>query len=135
MSDVGFRYQGQSPSPGQMTTLGIYMTVSLLMIVAALIEFAVVLIIQHSCEPSQHIQCRLSGNNEIASNKKEQTKIEDYASYCGESNNGKDGWMGSAKQPKPALPIHERIDRACFGIFPTIYVVFNAIYWAYYGMI
>ena len=118
-----------------MTTLGIYMTVSLLMIVAALIEFAVVLIIQHSSEPSQHIQYRSSGNDEITNDKKEQTKIGDNTNYCGQSNDGKDGWMRSVKRPKPALPIHERIDRACFGIFPTIYVVFNAIYWAYYGVI
>ena len=111
------------------------MTVSLLMIVAALIEFAVVLIIQHSCEPSQHIQCRSSGKDEIANDKREQMKIEDYTTYCGQSNTGKDGWMGSVKPARPALQIHERIDRACFGIFPTVYLVFNAIYWAYYGMI
>ena len=117
-----------------MTTLGIYMTVSLLVIVAALIEFAVVLIIQHSCGKIQHQDCR-SGNKESTIDKKEQTKIEDYINYRGKSYNGKEAWMRDIKSSKPATPIHETIDRACFGIFPTVYIVFNAIYWAYYGMI
>ena len=117
-----------------MTTLGIYMTVSLLVIVAALIEFAVVLIIQHSCGKIQHQDCR-SGNKGSTIDKKEQTKIEDYINYRGKSNNGKEAWMRDIKSSKPATPIHETIDRACFGIFPTVYIVFNAIYWAYYGMI
>ena len=109
------------------------MTVSLLVIVAALIEFAVVLIIQHSCGKIQHQECR-SGKGESTNDKKEQTKIEDYTNYCSQSNSGKEAWMGGIKSSKSATSIHERIDRACFGIFPTVYVVFNTIYWAYYGM-
>ena len=110
------------------------MTVSLLVIVAALIEFAVVLIIQHSSGKIQHPECR-SENDESKNDKKEQTKIEDYKNYCDHSNNGKKAWIRGSKFLKPATQIHEKIDRACFGIFPTVYVVFNAIYWAYYGMI
>ena len=110
------------------------MTVSLRVIVAALIEFAVVLIIQHSCGKIQHQECR-SGKGESTNDKKEQTKIDDFKNYSGHSNNGKKTWIGGTKYPKPATEIHEKIDRACFGIFPTVYVVFNAIYWAYYGMI
>ena len=117
-----------------MTTLGIYMTVSLLVIVAALIEFAVVLIIQHGCGKIQDPVCR-SENDNSKNDKKEQTKIDDFKNYSGHSNNGKKTWIGGTKYPKPATQIHEKIDRACFGIFPTMYVVFNAIYWAYYGMI
>ena len=117
-----------------MTTLGIYMTVSLLVIVAALIEFAVVLIIQHGCGKIQDPVCR-SENDNSKNDKKEQTKIGDFNNYSGHSNNGKKTWIGGTKYPKPATQIHEKIDRACFGIFPTVYVVFNAIYWAYYGMI
>ena len=117
-----------------MTTLGIYMTVSLLVIVAALIEFAVVLIIQHSCGKIQHAVCR-SENDESTNDKSEQLKIKDHKNYCCHPNNGKEAWIGGSQYPKPATPIHEKIDRACFGIFPTVYVVFNAIYWAYYGMI
>ena len=109
------------------------MTVSLLVIVAALIEFAVVLIIQHGCGKTQDPVCR-SENDNSKNDKKEQTKIEDYKNYCSQSNIGKEAWMGGIKSSKLATPIHERIDRACFGIFPTVYVVFNAIYWAYYGM-
>ena len=110
-----------------MTTLGIYMTVSLLVIVAALIEFAVVLIIQHSCGNTPHPVCR-SENTESTNDKTKQTKIEDSENYCGQSNNGKEAWIRGDKYPKPVTPIHEKIDRACFGIFPTVYVVFNAIY-------
>ena len=130
-----FIFKSEGHSEGNLTLLDVHLLVSLFFVIATMIEFAVVLIIQHSREPSQLIQCRSSGNDEIANDKKEQTKIEDYKNYCGQSNNGKDGWMGIVKPAKPALPIHERIDRACFGIFPTIYVAFNAIYWAYYGMI
>ena len=110
------------------------MTVSLLVIVAALIEFAVVLIIQHGCGTIQQPECR-SENDESTSDKREQPKIKDYKNYCNHSNNGKEAWIGSSKYPKLSTPIHEKIDRACFGIFPTVYVVFNAIYWAYYGLI
>ena len=117
-----------------MTTLGIYMTVSLLVIVAALIEFAVVLIIQHGCGKIQNTVCR-SENDESTNAKKEQTKVKDNKTYCGHSNNGKEAWVWGNQYQKPTTPIHEKIDRACFGIFPTVYVVFNAIYWTYYGMI
>ena len=108
------------------------MTVSLLVIVAALIEFAVVLIIQHGCGKIQHHECR-SVKGESTNDKKEQTKNEDYTNYCGQSNNGKEAWMGGIKSSKLATPIHERIDRACFGIFPSLYVVFNVIYWLSYN--
>ena len=110
------------------------MTVSLLVIVAALIEFAVVLIIQHGCGKAQTPVCRLE-NDESTNDKSEQLDVKDCRNYCGHSNNGKEAWIGGSQYPKPATPIHQKIDIACFGIFPTVYVVFNAIYWAYYGMI
>ena len=114
-----------------MTALGFYMMVSLFMIVAALLEFAVVLIIKHGSQtvPSQSYR---SENQTSTDYHKAESKTPNDSRNTDESDGRKGGWMERNEASKTEKPIHERIDRACFGIFPSLYVVFNAAYWASY---
>ena len=117
-----------------MTAVCIYMMASLFMIVAALLEFAVVLIIKHRHgKVSQQVQ-RLE-QEESTNYKNAELQIEHHLRNDGQSNNRKDAWVERNKLSALEKPTHERIDGASFAIFPTLYVLFNAMYWAYYGYI
>ena len=117
-----------------MTALGIYLTVSLFMVVAALLEFAIVLIVKDSSQ-NTHSQSYRSVNDESLDKKKEESKIANHSGNIDHSNEGRMAWVERNKISCTEKPIQEKIDRVCFGMFPMIYVVFNVIYWAYYGLI
>ena len=108
-----------------MTALGFYMMVSLFMIVAALVEFAVVLIIKHGSQKIPTEANRTENNNA-------ESRMESGSRNNDGSNNRNDAWIERNDSPKSERPVYERIDRACFGMFPTSFVVFNAIYWSSY---
>ena len=62
-------------------------------------------------------------------------QMENHSRKEGHSNGKKDAWVASNDSSTSEKPMHERIDGVCFAIFPAIYILFNAIYWAYYGTI
>ena len=43
----------------------------------------------------------------------------------------KESWVPK-EISKPKKPLHEKIDYACFLLFPVIYVLFNVIYFSVY---
>ena len=104
------------------------------MIVAALLEFAVVLLIKHRSTKMSHQGCR-SEKQEGIDDRNAELQIENYSRSDGQSNTKKEAWMKSNKSSTSEKPRHEMIDRACFGIFPILYLVFNVIYWASYSTI
>ena len=115
-----------------MTAVCIYMMASLFMIVAALLEFAVVLIIKHRHgKVSQQVLEQVESTNY----KNAALQIEHHSRNEGQSNSRKDAWVERNKPSSSEKPTHERVDGASFAIFPTLYVLFNAMYWAYYGII
>ena len=117
-----------------MTALSIYMMVSLFMIVVALLEFATVLIIKHRSQ-KMPLQAHRLQKQENRIEWKGNLQMENYLRKEGQSHCKKDAWVESNDSSTSEKPIHERIDGVCFAIFPAIYILFNAIYWAYYGTI
>ena len=114
-----------------MTALGIYMMVSLFMIVAALLEFAVVLIIKHGSQKTPQ-QAYRSETQKCSNKNDAESKTENHSKNNVESNNQNAAWIEKNEPLESERPIHERIDRVCFGLFPSLFVVFNAIYWSSY---
>ena len=117
-----------------MTALSLYMMVSLFMIVVALLEFATVLIIKHRSQ-RMPLQAHKLQKQENRIDWKGNLQMENYSRKVGQSNGKKEAWVASNDSSTSEKLIHERIDGVCFVIFPAIYVLFNAIYWAYYGTI
>ena len=108
--------------------------VSLFMIVVALLEFATVLIIKHRSQ-KMPLQAHRLQKQEDRIDWKGNLQMENCSRKHGQLNNKKDAWVASNDPSTSEKPMHERIDGVCFAIFPAIYILFNAIYWAYYGTI
>ena len=102
---------------------------SLFMIVAALLEFAIVLILKH--HPS-----KAGGQTPNEAEKGEPTNTT-FANIfrvrtADEPTRQREAWTA---EQTPKKPSHERIDQACFRIFPITFALFNVMYAAVYYQI
>ena len=95
------------------------------MIVAALIEFAIVLILKHHPRNT---------NLQLPANKNDANSIE-RSSIAGSSNQTNDRYTIGRDTSQPNKSLHEKIDYACFLLFPIIFVLFNAIYFSVYILV
>ena len=101
---------------------------SLFMIVGALLEFAIVLILNYHPRKVE-VQPENNAEEEGPSNTNRGNILGCRMSHQATHNN--EAW--AANNP-PKKSTHETIDHVCFRMFPITYVLFNAIYLAYYGL-
>ena len=125
-----FTFQTTSPGSGQITAVGWYLVFSLLFVVAAMVEFAVVMIFKHRMDKCQmedekpKQKCR-PGN---IVNVRELATIDNV---LGQETHK--GHSANKKLPEPnRLPINRKVDEISFIVFPTLFILFNSIYLIYY---
>ena len=99
---------------------------SLCMIVAALVEFAIVLILKYHPGKTEFQTQYEAEKGEPRST----TKVSVLGFGMDDPVTCKQDVLTENQSPKGTT--HERIDHACFRIFPITYVLFNAIYLAVY---
>ena len=96
------------------------------MIVAALFEFAIVLILKHH---PRNTKIQLQTNNTDANSTQENSNTKLSNQPNDQETDNKGAWVPKdISQPKKSM--HEKIDYACFLFFPIIFVLFNAIYFS-----
>ena len=96
------------------------------MIVAALIEFAVVLILMY--HPGK---IKSQKENKAVEGKLRKGNVSVYR-VGDDTTRKKEAWV---ENYGPKRSVHEVIDHACFRIFPIVYALFNIIYLATYVLI
>ena len=98
------------------------------MIVAALLEFAIVLILKHHPRNADlQLQANKNDTNliERSSNARSSYQKNDRGT------DNKEAWV-TKQNDQPKKPLHEKLDYACFLLFPIIYMLFNVIYFSVY---
>ena len=101
--------------------------ISLCMIVAALLEFAVVLMLKHhrcNTKPCPNKDINVGSSDDGKSRLDAGLKMQD------QSAEKKEAWaLGDNTKTKE---LYEKIDYACFFIFAIVSVLFNAVYFSVY---
>ena len=123
-------FQSESPAGTELNALGVYLLVSLFFVVAAMIEFAVALVLQRmwhhkenpnptNIERTPMPQKWLAKGNNIASN------------WIDEQGNEKlTLGMQTAKKRTGLNFSTNKIDIAAFVISFMLYIFFNCVYWS-----
>ena len=103
--------------------------VSLFMIIAALIEFAVVLVMKHHPKNTKiHPQKDENVDGQDGRNSWKERDLRMNHQYVEKKE---ELVLNDIDQKKP---LYEKIDYACFFLFPVVYVLFNSIYFSFYGI-
>ena len=104
--------------------------VSLFMIIAALMEFAVVLVMKHH---PRNTKIRPEKEELVEGTDDKESWIErDCKMKCQSMEKKEELVINDVNQKNP---LYKKIDYACFLLFPVIYVLFNSIYFSFYGII
>ena len=104
--------------------------VSLFMIIAALMEFAVVLVMKHHPRNTK-IHPEKDDLGECPDDRKSWIEM-DCKMKCQSMEKKEELVINDVSQKKP---LYKKLDHACFLLFPIIYVLFNSIYFSFYGII
>ena len=104
---------------------------SLLMIVAAMVEFAAVMILKHKLtgrDTKTLINAGESGSSNVGARNEKQTR-----EILRPADN-KLAWSSRKPQESALIerPVHEKMDNVSFILFPITYALFNVIYLAIY---
>ena len=132
---IRYHFQAKSPSAGQFTALGIYLLTCLLVVVGAMIEFAVLIHMRRSCEH------KVLYEND-SSEKIHRTNSKNHSSL----RNGNMTADSLLNIEKPVFLLEEainkerrafiyashKIDSNALIIFGLLFSVFNCVYWIYY---
>ena len=102
---------------------------SLCTIIAALAEFAIVLVLKHASVKTVE-STKLDAKDEKLSNTNRVNAIGFKMDNPNIQRN-----EGSAAKEAPKKLMYEKIDYACFRIFPLLFALFNAIYLAKYSLV
>jgi len=103
--------------------------VSMFIIVAALLEFAVVLLLKHFPRVSETRPTSEENGNDLTSPViKGQVDIKREPKVA---NSNKQGWV--TEKPSPQKPVYEKIDQGCFILFPSFFLLFNVFYFTVYN--
>ena len=113
-----------------MTALGLYLMVSMFMIVAALVEFAIVLVMKHFPTASDFRSVSSKSVGVVHTlNDKEQLHLE---AKIEAANIIKKAWV--TKKATLQKLSYQKIDRICSILFPSLFLLFNLIYFSYYNI-
>ena len=112
-----------------MTALGLYLMVSMFVIVAALFEFAVVLVMKHFSLTSEDPPVPIS--SKTVNSKLVKNEELDMGARILAANVIKRAWV--AKKANLRKVNYQKIDRICFILFPSLFSIFNIIYFSYYN--
>ena len=113
-----------------MTALGLYLMVSMFVIVAALLEFAVVLVMKHFPIANDVPQLLMKSKN--CKNSQDMKNDEDMGAKVFAANVIKHAWV--SKKLFLRKFNYQKIDRLCFILFPSLFIVFNVTYFSYYNI-
>ena len=111
-----------------MTALALYLMVSMFVIVAALLEFAVVLVMKHY--PITNDVPQMLVKSKSVKNKQDMKDAEDMGARVYAANVIKHAWV--SKKLFLRRLNYQKIDRFCFILFPFLFIVFNVTYFSYY---
>ena len=142
---ISFIFQAASPSAGQFTALGIYLLICLLVVVGAMIEFAILMYMRRKSEHKVLTQMAQSeryllnlkawqrkistwneamvsgttlGNSVLDQDKSDPDKLDK------DDNVKKERWKFLCES--------NRIDYIALLIFAILFINFNVVYWVYY---
>ena len=136
-------FQNESPSESDLNALGKYLLVSMIFVVAAMIEFAIVVMVNRMSSPKSNISSeskidtiskklfcggRLKDQKQVGDDgkvPKENFKIETYKNI--EQKESKKNWMFFKSSVNA-------IDITAFLMFFSFYFVFNVQYWLQYSV-
>ena len=129
-------FQSNSPSDSDMTALGIYLLSSLVFTVAALLEFAVVIVADRlNTSQKQHvpskvgIQCTNYFDNQSLRKRNIAGRKPNWFEM---GNNGLgEGTHDKTNAGQPYFSV-DKIDAAAFWSYLIIYILFNIVYWVFY---
>ena len=103
ISCISFHFQVESPSSGTITALGLYICFCLLFVVAAFIEFAVLLALQNSYGTRRRQRARI--RCEKANRKAQENYDEEFPNVI------------------------YKIDMVSLFVFAFMFALFNSLYW------
>ena len=141
---ISFIFQAASPSAGQFTALGIYLLICLLVVVGAMIEFAILMYMRRKSEHKVLTQMAQSERyllNLKAWQQKISTWNEAMVSGASIGNSVMDDKTNPDKTDKndnvqkekwKFLCESNRIDYIALMIFAILFINFNVVYWVYY---
>lgn len=113
-----------------MTALGLYLMVSMFIIVAALVEFAVVLVMKHFPTVTDIRSVPPKSVSVVHSlDAKEQLNLETKIQAA---DIIKKAWV--IKKASLQKLNYQKIDRICSVLFPSLFLLFNLIYFSYYNI-
>ena len=114
-----------------MTALGLYLMVSMFMIVAALVEFAIVLVMKHFPAVTDIRYVPKKSFSAIHNlNVKEELNLETKIQAA---DIIKKAWITKKASLKKLN--YQKIDRFCSVLFPSVFLLFNLIYFSYYNIV
>ena len=113
-----------------MTALGLYLMVSMFVIAAALLEFAVVLVMKHFPMTNDVPQLLVKSKN-VKINR-DMKDDEDMGPKVFAANVIKHAWVSKKLHLREIN--YQKIDRLCFILFPSLFIVFNVTYFSYYNI-
>ena len=123
-----FIFQTSSPASGKMTALGWYLSFSLFFVVAAMVEFAVVMILKHKMAVPH------ANDKKNAAKKQNRVNVIAVKDMLDPINNilqqidKSDPIMVHPSELHDNLSTNNKIDNVSFVLFPTTFIVFNIIY-------
>ena len=133
-------FQAENPSDSHLTALGIYLLSALMFTVAALLEFAVVIVIQQS-NNAQICNCSIVAKNDRISVIDPKTTDEGIRmrnivgkrnalaeDYRNENNDDRQSTINAGIFSLSVT----RIDCLAFWVYLAAFVLFNAVYWFVY---
>ena len=110
--------------------MGTYLLISLFFVVAAMIEFAIVLILKRLWQHQEDTESRVRTNlrNEIVLT----TKDDNAPTWMSKQGQVRCGFRVAKKKWIDFNLSTNKIDIAAFVLCPTVYFFFNCIYWMHY---
>ena len=104
MCYISFAFQAESPTSGTFTALGIYLCSCMLFVVAAFIEFAVLLVLQNSYDTRRRQRARMRFNK--VNRKAQENYDEEFPNVI------------------------YKIDMVSLFVIAFIFALFNLLYWS-----
>ena len=126
--------QSHSPTGSDIDNIGLYLLVSLFFVVAAMVEFSIVVII--SRRENMQIGSADSANDKDGQGRRD--AVQNFNNALFESLFGSDGQFGFVKTMKKKITqgkfeetksSSKTLDLVSSFVFPIAYAIFNAYYW------
>ena len=132
-----FDFQSESPSTSKLNNLGVYLLVSLYFVVAALLEFAVVLLVQRNLDAKlegtgcRQIEKSARNGKQKVSNISPMNENAEYKMFepRPEETNPQDKSNGKVMRLDSIQLSTDNIDTMACILFIVFYALFNLFYW------